>query len=155
MRKSGEVVKPWLIRQKQACEKEFIDSLQLLSDRHEASLQLLRICSEFEDATASVGGRVPGALRTHPTHPGKVRPKARLRRNTRPPMPGDVEVALGDHISADVGCPTTSTQRQSSPTTRLSGQLSRTPSRPTAEAFGHLPKNGLHHELRCRVPHFG
>ena len=64
MRKSGEVVKPWLIRQKQACEKEFIDSLQLLSDRHEASLQLLRICSEFEDATASVGGRVPGALRS-------------------------------------------------------------------------------------------
>ena len=44
-------MKPWLIRQKQACEKEFIDSLQLLSDRHEASLQLLRICSEFEDAT--------------------------------------------------------------------------------------------------------
>ena len=76
------------------------------------------------------------------------------RSSSNPPdAPGQSQA---QSTPTDVGCPTKSNQRQSSPTPRMSGQLSyiKEWTAPRAPVPSPAFRVVLHHELRCRGPHF-
>lgn len=76
----GESLKGWLTRQKDACEKTFLERLLRCvrcdkASREDAMCFLEQTCTEFEEVSSFVGGRVTGALRSglHRKLTGRVR----------------------------------------------------------------------------------
>jgi len=60
----GESVKAWLVRQKEACQADFLKQLEHLESRAAGLAAFIGICAEFEEVTAFVGGSVAGALKS-------------------------------------------------------------------------------------------
>lgn len=59
----GEALRPWLVRQKDACERAFVE--RSFGNRVAAVETIQRVCMDFEEVTAGIaGGSVTGALRS-------------------------------------------------------------------------------------------
>lgn len=59
----GECLKTWMTKQKEACEADFVQELGSQPDKDASLRRLDQAQTEFAEATAFIGGRVPGAFK--------------------------------------------------------------------------------------------